>query len=251
MEYAVGNDAFSYVEAGDLKVDRRLKHKGYFSLPLSHYHSISMCFDLSMIPMELARLAGDYPLDLAAIQQKFCPDARPRVIHGAPSVDHIFQELCTVPERIKMPYFRVKILELLLYLDALELGSGTEKPYFYRSQVETVKAIRSYLVEHLEQHITLEALSRQYQIPLTTMKACFKSVYGSPVNTYMRALRMDRAALLLRKEPEASVTEIAGAVGYDSSSKFAAAFRAVKGQTPLEYRRGGGNPVLSFPDETE
>lgn len=35
MEYAVGNDAFSYVEAGDLKVDRRLKHKGYFSLPLS------------------------------------------------------------------------------------------------------------------------------------------------------------------------------------------------------------------------
>ena len=150
-----------------------------------------------------------------------------------------------------MPYFRVKILELLLYLDALELGSGTEKPYFYRSQVETVKAIRSYLAEHLDQHITLEALSRQYQIPLTTMKACFKSVYGSPVNTYMRALRMDRAALLLRKEPEASVTEIAGAVGYDSSSKFAAAFRAAKGQTPLEYRRGGGNPVLSFPDETE
>lgn len=59
MEYAVGNDAFSYVEAGDLKVDRRLRHKGYFSLPLSHYHGISMCFDLSMIPMELARLAGD------------------------------------------------------------------------------------------------------------------------------------------------------------------------------------------------
>ena len=161
MEYAVGNDAFSYVEAGDLKVDRRLKHKGYFSLPLSHYHGISMCFDLSMIPMELARLAGDYPLDLAAIQRKFCPDARPRVIHGAPSVDHIFQELCAVPDRIKMPYFRVKILELLLYLDALELGSGTEKPYFYRSQVETVKAIRSYLAEHLDQHITLEALSRQ------------------------------------------------------------------------------------------
>ena len=69
MEYAVGNDAFSYVEAGDLKVDRRLKHKGYFSLPLSHYHGISMCFDLSMAPMELARLAGDYPLDLAAIQR--------------------------------------------------------------------------------------------------------------------------------------------------------------------------------------
>lgn len=143
-----------------------------------------------------------------------------------------------------MPYFRVKILELLLYLDALELGSGTEKPYFYRSQVETVKAIRSYLAEHLDQHITLEALSRQYQIPLTTMKACFKSVYGSPVNTYMRALRMDRAALLLRKEPEASVTEIAGAVGYDSSSKFAAAFRRQRDK--LRWNTGEAAGTLFF-----
>ena len=27
MEYAVGKDAFSYVEAGDLKLDRRLEHQ--------------------------------------------------------------------------------------------------------------------------------------------------------------------------------------------------------------------------------
>ena len=79
------------------------------------------------------------------------------------------------------------------------------------------------------------------------MKACFKSVYGSPVNTYMRALRMDRAALLLRKEPEASVTEIAGAVGYDSASKFAAAFRAVKGQNSVWNIDGeAGTPFSLF-----
>ena len=71
------------------------------------------------------------------------------------------------------------------------------------------------------------------------MKECFKSVYGQPINTYMRSLRMDRAALLLRQEPHAGVAEIAGRVGYDSASKFAAAFKAVKGKTPLEYRREG------------
>ena len=48
-----------------------------------------------------------------------------------------------------------------------------------------------------------------------------------------------RAALLLRQEPHAGVAEIAGRVGYDSASKFAAAFKAVKGKTPLEYRREG------------
>lgn len=36
-----------------------------------------------------------------------------------------------------------------------------------------------------------------------------------------------------------AVAEIAGRVGYDSASKFAAAFKAVKGKTPLEYRREG------------
>lgn len=239
LEYAVGRDAYSYVEGGDLKIDRRLEHEGHFVLPLAHYHGISIGFQLPLAAREVERMMGAYPLDLYALQKKFCPGPQPRVIHSAPSIDHLFQELYAVPEQIKMPYFRVKIVELLLYLEALEPGNETEKPYFYRSQVEAVKAARAYLTEHLERHVTLEELSKRFQIPLTALKACFKTVFGSPVNTYMRHYRMDRAATFLRQEPSASVMEIAGRVGYDSASKFAAAFKAVKGVTPLEYRRGG------------
>lgn len=237
LEYAVGRDAFSYVEAGDLKLDRRLEHEGRFVLPLSHYHGISIGFCLPEASGELARLFGEYPLDLGGLQEKYCPGAQPRVIRGAGPIDRIFQELYAVPERIKMPYFQVKLMELLLYLDALEWGAGTEKPYFYRSQVETVKAIRGFLTEHLDRHFTLEELSGRFHIPLTTMKACFKTVYGSPLNTYMRNYRMDRAASFLRQEPEASVLDIALRVGYGSASKFAAAFKAVKGKSPMEYRK--------------
>ena len=82
--------------------------------------------------------------------------------------------------------------------------------------------------------------SRRFSIPATALKECFKSIYGQPVNTYMRNLRMDRAALLLRQEPQTSVAEIAGRVGYDNASKFAAVFKKeAKGKTPLEYRREG------------
>ena len=244
-------DACFFLAPGDLAIVQRAAEAVPVRFPTGHYHGITVTIDPARAPDCLSCFLEDVEVRPSALIEKFCADGACFVTRSSPGVAHIFSELYSVPEGIRKGYFKVKILELLLYLDALELGSGTEKPYFYRSQVETVKAIRSYLAEHLEQHITLEALSRQYQIPLTTMKACFKSVYGSPVNTYMRALRMDRAVLLLRKEPETSVTEIAGTVGYDSASKFAAAFRAVKGQTPLEYRRGGGNPVLSFPDETE
>ena len=47
MEYPAGPDAYSYVEAGDLKLDRRLEHQGHFTFPLSHYHGITIGFTLS------------------------------------------------------------------------------------------------------------------------------------------------------------------------------------------------------------
>ena len=102
-----------------------------------------------------------------------------------------------------------------------------------------MKAIHRLLTGDLERHYTITELSRRFSIPTTALKECFKSVYGQPINTYMRGLRMDRAALLLRQEPYVGVAEIAGRVGYDSARKFAAAFKAVKGKTPLEYRREG------------
>ena len=33
LEYPVGKDAYSYVEAGDLKLDRRLTHVEHFEMP--------------------------------------------------------------------------------------------------------------------------------------------------------------------------------------------------------------------------
>ena len=107
------------------------------------------------------------------------------------------------------------------------------------AQVEKVKAAHRLLTEDLERHYTIAELSERFSIPATALKECFKSVYGQPVGTYMRNLRMDRAALLLRQKPQTSVAEIAGRVGYDSASKFAAVFREAKGKTPLEYRREG------------
>ena len=70
-------------------------------------------------------------------------------------------------------------------------------------------------------HYTIAELSERFSVPATALKECFKSIYGQPINTYMRNFRMDQAALLLQQEPQMGVAEIAGRVGYDSSSKFA------------------------------
>jgi AraC family transcriptional regulator len=49
-------------------------------------------------------------------------------------------------------------------------------------------------------------------------------------------LRLEQARRLLR-EPKARITDIALAVGYQTPSAFAAAFRRHTGTTPSDYRR--------------
>lgn len=237
LEYRAKNAAYSYVEAGDLKMDRRLTHTGRFEMPLSHYHGTMVSFDLEIACGSLPLEIKDFPVDLRALQQKFCKDRYPMVIHGAESIENIFGELYAIPEKIKRAYFKVKILELLLYLDVLEIPKNIEeKPYFYRSQVERTKAVRQFLEEHMEENYTQEELSEQFDIPLTSMKRCFKSIYGTTIGDWLLQYRMNQAAVLLKTNREISVAEIAGKVGYGSPSKFAMAFRRVMGLSPVEYR---------------
>jgi AraC-like DNA-binding protein len=238
LEYATTQDAFSYFEAGDLKLDRRITHKGHFEFPLAHYHGLMISFDIEQAEITLKQEIRDFPVNLTNLQTKFCKGKHPVVIHNATAIEHIFNELYLVPEKIRIPYYKIKIFELLLYLDVLELpGTLEEKPYFYKSQVEKIKAMQKIMTENLEKHYTQEELSKHFDISLTPMKNCFKNVYGSPINTYMRVYRMNQAAVLLKNQRQMSVTDIAGKVGYDSPGKFSAAFRRVIGKPPLEYRK--------------
>ncbi len=109
-------------------------------------------------------------------------------------------------------------------------------PRFTRRQLEITRQIAAYLCAHLEEGLTLEKLSREFSIPLTTMKRCFSAVYGIPVYSYLRRIRIQKAAELLL-ETDSTILAVAGQVGYDNASKFAAAFKAVTGLSPSEYRR--------------
>ncbi|MCH3918462.1 MAG: AraC family transcriptional regulator [Spirochaetia bacterium] len=238
LEYHVGEKTLSYVEADDLKFDRRVRHTGLFAFPLSHYHGITVSIKLPLAAEFFNEKLPEFSIDLYSLQQKFCSDSNPMVIHGLPEITHIFKELYDVPTSIRRSYFKIKVIELLLCLRALELPSNQEeRPYFYKSQVEKIKAMFTLVTKHPEQHYTMKELSEQFDIPLTPMKNCFKCVYGNPISTYMRVYRMNRAAEFLRQDKDSSVAEIAGRVGYDSPSKFAAAFKKIMGKTPLEYRK--------------
>ncbi len=238
IEQDMGNGAYSYLEAGDLKIDNRKRHDTHFEFPLCHYHGITVTLYMEQAAKTLSSELSGFSIDLYALQRKYCSERDLYMIRGQGAIEHIFSELYTVPDRIRKPYFKLKVLELLLFLDALEIPADREeRPYFYKSQVEKIKAIQAYMTANVQKHYSLKELSTRFDIPLTAMKACFKGIYGTSIFAYMRAYRMNRAAVLLRTGREKNIAEIAGQVGYESPSKFAIAFKEVMGKSPLEYRK--------------
>ena len=107
----------------------------------------------------------------------------------------------------------------------------------YQSElIEVIRKIHDEILLHLDQRITIEELSRQYLINPTTLKNTFKSVYGTSIAAHIKEHRMEQAAKML-KETDQSIAEIAKAVGYDSQSKFTAAFKSFFQILPREYRK--------------
>lgn len=241
MEYAAGENTVAYTGAGDMKLDLRLRHTGVFRFPSSHYHGLTVAFDLETAYVSLPEQVRDFPVTPEHILTRWQLGDYPRVVHSADVMEHIFGEMYRVPEKIRIPYFRVKILEMLLYLDTISIPEeDAQQPYFYRTQVEKVQAIRDFLVEHLSENYTQEELSQRFDLPLTAMKTCFRSAYGVSMGAWLTDHRMSRAAELLLKDSRTSIAEIGGIVGYDSASKFAAAFKKNMKLTPSEYRKERG-----------
>ena len=116
-------------------------------------------------------------------------------------------------------------------------GADTPRtPYFDRLQLEHTRQAHDYLLTHQGSHITLPALAAKFHLSQSSLKICFKALYGVPVASYLRGLRMDTAARLLQ-ESDLPVAEIAHRVGYEDPSRFAAAFRRHTGRRPTELRR--------------
>lgn len=129
-----------------------------------------------------------------------------------------------------------EVVELLMLLNDLPQESFSEKRQFFsRSQVTAVRAIHDAMIQDLSHHYTLAELSRQFGIAQTSMKLCFKAVYGSSIYQYIKTYRMQTARVLLQ-DTSRSVTEIAATLGYDNPSKFSEAFKKEYGISPTLFR---------------
>ena len=160
------------------------------------------------------------------------------IFRTAPWSRSLFSALDTLPEEEKGRYSFLKTVELLYLLCSeshlLQEERSLPAPDSYLSR--TVAEIRTYMETHLDEKLTIEALSRQFHISPTAFKSCFRRMYGQPVHRWLQAQRMKKAAELLQTSPM-TVLQIAQAVGYEGASQFNSAFKRQFGVTPRQHKK--------------
>lgn len=232
------NGMYTYLSEGDLAINTMVNNQAIdANFPLEHYHGVSIIIDLEAAAKMISTILKDISIDLYALRDKLCAENLCFIIRAKDSIQHIFSELYTLPDEVKYGYFKLKVLELLLFLSIIDPFEQFEnRPYFQKKQVNKIKQIKQFITKHMEHHFTLEELSKRFEISLTAMNACFKEVYGMPMYAYIRTYRMQSAASMLLNSQD-SITVISGNVGYANSSKFASAFKAVMHNSPSAYRK--------------
>lgn len=108
--------------AGILQFDTREKHKRYFNCPLHRYHGITINFFIDEDQESLSAALDGFTVNLRGVREKLCPRGWPRTMAAGNISGFHFESLYNMSEPIRLYLSRLKILELLLYLDALPVG---------------------------------------------------------------------------------------------------------------------------------
>ena len=206
------------------------------TFPNGIYQGLSIYIDLQEVSNHPPELLKGSNIFETILPEKFCRNDSPVFLAGNEQTESIFSAFFNQPESLKLPYQKIKTMELLFYLSKTELTSSQQLSEYKIEQIRIIREIHDQLTLHMEQRITIEELSRKYLINPTTLKTAFKSIYGTSIAAHIKEHRMEQAAKMLR-ESEMSIAEIAKAVGYDSQSKFSIAFKSFFNVLPREYRK--------------
>ena len=129
--------------------------------------------------------------------------------------------------------------EALLLLDAMSASSEQPKKDERPAEKGHIQAAKAYIRNNFQFPITITDVSRSVGVNPNYLANLFAKRGEKSPKAYLTEVRMVTAGKLLT-EGEASVTEIARAVGYSSPLHFSKAFSAYYGHSPLRHRSLGG-----------
>ncbi|MDR1514359.1 MAG: AraC family transcriptional regulator [Synergistaceae bacterium] len=145
---------------------------------------------------------------------------------------------CDYPPKIKRPFVRNKIVEILLRIAARGLPPDKSRSRLGEFETERIKRIPGILMERIDSPPTIREIARELSLNSTAMKKGFTEIFGAPIYAHHRNLCLELAAGMLLDTKKA-VAEIAIDTGYSGSASFCNAFKKRYRVSPNQYRRKG------------
>ena len=101
--------------------------------------------------------------------------------------------------------------------------------------VASVNRAIDHVLTHLDRPLPLEVVAQAASFSPFHFHRVFKSLTGETLNQFVKRVRLERAVTMLSHAPDRSLTEIALACGFGSSSDFSRSFKQRFGVPPSAF----------------
>jgi AraC family transcriptional regulator len=105
-----------------------------------------------------------------------------------------------------------------------------------QDQADCIENVMKYIRVHISEPIDRETLAAVAGFSIPHFHRVFRAHVGESAISYVRRLRLERAARKLRMGA-VDITEVALAAGYDTHAAFSKAFKQHFGLSPSEFRQ--------------
>jgi AraC family transcriptional regulator len=106
-----------------------------------------------------------------------------------------------------------------------------------RHYQDRVNRVLDHISEHLDGELSLARLSRIGCFSPFHFHRIFQGVTGETLNSHVRRVRLERAAMLLRTSPEKRITDVALETGFGGTAEFSRAFKSHFNRTASSWDR--------------
>jgi AraC-like DNA-binding protein len=203
--------------------------------------NLAIGFEPELLRTLFANTSGELPPELQSLiranEWQLClPDRKVTA-----QMQTIIQQIVNCPYQglTKQMYLQAKVFELLaLQIELLQFEQGIWLSHqLAPATIESVYEAKAILIANLEHPPLVLELAQMVGVSDRTLRRGFQHIFGTTVIGFLTDKRLEQAERLLR-EPDRTVAEVAGLVGYARSSRFAEAFKGKFGITPRECLAG-------------
>lgn len=231
--YLKNGDCYE-VGAGDLAFYQNLIQVDHLEFPFGSYDGLSLLIEYDAFDETTDELFQMFGISMDNIMA-YLNRKRFFMTSCNGELLHLLSTLHQLKGTDDRHLLKLKVIDLLMSLERLNEVAFDAYKKFNKDVVEKVRMIKKAMDKQPEYHDTIKVLAEKYTLTQTALKTCFKYMYGYPPYEYLMRQRINHGLMLL-KETDLTIAQIAQKVGYSNPSKFSKTFKKIIGCSPTEQR---------------